>query len=424
MWWNLLRSEKSNKKFIFRTMTKKIFNLFVLSILILNFVACGNRTKEIPEAIQCIYSIYGTPGEVGDRKVHYLPIELFWKNGEFYAHYIRNGKSLDDIKLKYHNSKKEEYSTIFCFDEIIDDKKTGQYNVTNNDFFHITYIDKDGKKYPYEYCDVVLKSDVWNTDNIEAAEKKLSEMKPDEFGSEETYAKKIQFLIKSNPATLDYPFNLLAKQCSLEMETSDDGNLRFYNQHYYLGGNGHGNFPQIVMAQFRNGENVYLIEDFMDTYIDNIVYANFFHTNSIKIHTLSLKNKTYYLTDISVYDEMPATYGLNDDYDIELGTGGGDDNAKRSNGNILRLYSIENGELIAKKLFKTPKEILSEITIDFDGTKEWNGDTDFAWNLFKYESKSKTIFVPVIDNNSHRITNKYLLYQWDGKYFTYRGIAK
>jgi hypothetical protein len=92
------------------------------------------------------------------------------------------------------------------------------------------------------------------------------------------------------------------------------------------------------------------------------------------------------------------------------------------NGNQIRIYSIENGELKIQKLFNTTKKVLDRIAFMYDGSKFYNEDStsDFDFNIVKYDSKNKIILVPLI--NETALTNSYLQYKWDGKYFTYIGV--
>jgi hypothetical protein len=203
-------------------------------------------------------------------------------------------------------------------------------------------------------------------------------------------------------ATLEYPFNKLEQFISIC--TSDDKKVRIYEWNDGTG-NYNGGYHHII--QFRGDyvysttyEKVYCLECEDDDDLD---------CREFEIYTTILNGKTYYIIEAS-YMKAAAFLGNRD----------------------IAIYAIEDNELIKKSLFKTKKEVLSEIGFEYDvamyyenfveNDKDFKKDENsFDW-LFRYNDETKTIYVPLVADE-FEVTDKYLLYQWDGKYFTYKGIT-
>jgi len=387
-------------------MKTKILNYSLITLAVISLIACrqkkdGNMPDIMFNSLVLLdaYYWYGTKS---------LPLEMFSENGELYVHYIKNGKPLEKIKLSYSHSEEKDYELFYYFDELIDGNKNGQYRISDDikydwGYGELLYISKKNDTVTYWHDMPIFKEDIKiSTTNLSRAVKQLSKIKPsfDEEGFSTydlCYVKNFLYLLKTYPASIDYPFSDNFE----DIYTSSDGKLRFYVGYYDQGGMGHGSSYPLIMVQYKHGYDVILIKDFEDYWTDDFE-INFGYQNGIKIHTIQLNNKIFYLVDFALVDGIPMR-------DL-------------SNGNYLRLYTIENGELKPQKLFNTTKKLLDEISFMFNGVEMYNDDetSDFDWNLIKYDEKSKTIFIPLIEGAT--LTDKYLQYKWDGEYFTYIGI--
>ena len=405
-------------------MVIKVLKISFIILTIGGMVTCGQKKDvEMPEFINAMFSLDAS-SNVFENEGNYLPLEMFFENGELFVRYIKNGKPLDKIKLKYSHTEQLDFETTYYFDEWINGEKRGEYCFTLNSG-RIQYISPQQDYVEYCIDMIVHKEDIQiETDDLFKAEQKLLQLRTDgalleddkyerDANYDDDYIVNFYHLIKSNPSTIDYPFTLLQQQdvLPLKMATSSDGNLRVYSQTYWLGGN--INEPPIVMAQYKSGNEVNLIVNY-DYWTDDLLIGdfNFLTTenefkfgfeNRTNIFTINLDGMVFYLVDITIVYGMVMMDNL-------------------TNGTLLRLYSIENGELKLQKLFNTTKKVIDEITFVYDSTKMYNeNDTkDCIWHLIKYDEKSKTIFIPLITGTT--LTDKYLQYKWDGKYFTYTGI--
>jgi hypothetical protein len=394
-------------------MSRKLLKISLLAIATLLLVACGQKqNSKQPEFINSLVLVDAVASEG-----NYLPLEMFVENGELYVRYIKNGKPLDKIKLAYSHFEKSEYDTLCYFDEIINGEKGGQYYFSDLVYYMgsafcgdecINYINKKNDTIFYWVSRSIKKSDLQiSVSNLsEKTERELLKIRNEEIPEnkihrdayyDSDYIKNLYYLLKNNPTTIDYPFNILKEQDDFYTETSSDGNFRIYCQYYYLPGS---IFP-FIMAQYKSGNNVNLFE--FDYWSTDKYETDFPYVNGIKIHTLNLNNKAYYLVDCAIVDRASMNHNV-------------------ANGNQIRIYSIENGELKKQKLFNTTKKTLDEIAFMYDGSQFYDEDStsDFDFNIVKYNNKNKTILVPLI--NKTALTNRYLQYKWDGKYFTYIGV--
>ena len=68
------------------------------------------------------------------------------------------------------------------------------------------------------------------------------------------FSKQMTTLISANPATMDYPFDLLLATKKIQISQSQDGNLRIYSWDTELGGSMH---LYNNLYQYKSGSNVY-----------------------------------------------------------------------------------------------------------------------------------------------------------------------
>jgi hypothetical protein len=394
-------------------MLKKSLNFSLIALAVIGLSACGQKKGgKMPDLFSSLVSLEAFPDP---SPVESLPLEMFSENGELYVRYIKNNKPLDKINLAYSHL---DEGKCYYFDEIVDGEKNGTFCIPANikdllgEREGLIYISKDNERLSYYFLSFFEDEIKISTTDLHLAAEQLSEIEPviDEEGNSTydwIYVKNFVYLLKHYPASIDYPFD------TDNVYTSSDGKLRFYARYHYMGGQGSGCAYPLIMAQYKYGDDVFLIKpflDFWDRKAENKYDINFGYQNGIKIHTIPLHNKTYYLVDFALADSKPMPYR-------------GDYERFQSNGNYLRLYAIEEGELKPQKLFNTTKKLLDEISFMYDGTAMYNADgtSYFDWNIVEYDEDSRTFFIPLIDGVT--LTEKYLQYQWDGKYFTYVGIG-
>ena len=383
-------------------MIKKILRLFVLSVIILSMVACGDKQTQT-KLFNNLFLLYATPKEIG-----LLPLKIFSENDSLFVQYIKNGKPLGKIWLVFNHSEKKinDVFDLYYFDEVVDEKNTGgTYVIPDFLFDAIDYLGEgvDGiiyyqtkTKFVEYYVDWSLSKDRNNTHTMDDVWREKNVLD-------------FLYSVYSNPIGIEEKslFDDMG-----EIWTSEDGNLSIYNHVFDLGGNGWGSGYPLEIVQFRNGNNVSAFCE-IDWGYENLHLQNFIYTENIKIHTIYLNQKIYYLIDRAIYDGMPMPY-LKEN---EMSKNAEIEDGQYSNGNVLQIYAIEDGELVKKKLFNTTKKIIDNIAIEYDESSDMNRAYS---NLFKYDETEKIIYVPLVDGV--KLTNKYLLYQWDGSYFTYKGI--
>ena len=367
----------------------KYISILCIAALPLFCSSCKDNDKE-PTRLKDIVSIYGRPDY--EEKQGFLPVEIFRKDDGWYAHYItRAGKPLADTKLNvrcYDND-----TTVVYFDEI-SDGPAGYYTLCFMDYGRLTYTSSQGEKYDYG---VYFYGNSFDVGDIEKALRRIKKMEPDDFHSTEYIADSLKHLIKYNPATLEYPMDSInLSDFWMETQTSPDGKLRIYCIRYYFGGCGHGNHPEMIVAQYNADGNVVFVDDFSFTDYEYEHSYSFPHIHITILGQQDDGGKTLYLTETMTYDEYS------------------DDAIHK----ILRAYAIENGGLVQKNVFKTATKTLSEIDVSFLAEDRHSLDAV----MFRYLPDSKTILVPLLktDTLEGPIT-QHIVYQWDGKYFSYKG---
>ena len=365
-------------------------NIFFFVILFpLFFTSCNDKDKE-PSRLKNIVSIYGRPDY--EEKQGFLPVEIFRKVDGWYAHYItKTGKPLADTKLNvrcYDND-----TDVVYFDEI-SDGPVGYYSLYFMDYGRLTYTSSQGEKFDYG---VYFYDNSFDVSDIDKALGRIKKMEPDVLHSTEYIADSLKHLIKYNPATLEYPMDSIdLSDFRMESQTSPDGKLRIYCIRYYFGGCGHGNHPEMIVAQYNADGNVVFVDDFSFT---DYEYEHGYSFPHIYITILGQQEdggKTLYLTETMTYDEYS-------------------DGAIHK---ILRAYAIENGGLVQKNVFKTATKTLSEIDVSFIDEER----TSLDYPMFRHIPDTKTILVPLLKSEKlDGPITQYIVYQWDGKYFSYKG---
>ena len=192
---------------------------------------------------------------------------------------------------------------------------------------------------------------------------------------------------------MTYPFQKLQDAHLLNVATSSDGKLRGYTWGTGCGYNGY----DYKLFMRRDG---YIVNvDFESILRGEEKSFSYDEIQDFKFFTIPLDGKTYYLIQTH---HMKAAGFLN-------------------SANIA-LFTIEDEELVKQTLFETSKELLHDIFIEYSwddegGTRNW---------LFDYDTKTNSIYVPLVGVElcPEALTDRYLIYKWNGKTFRYIGIDK
>lgn len=231
-----------------------------------------------------------------------------------------------------------------------------------------------------EYNLKPLQNKLATLENQIITEYKKTELNPE---SSEKFAKIFQKTIQENPETLNYPFKKLLEETNIYISTSSDGRLRFYSWDNHSGGTMRF-FDQII--QFAdNGKVIVTLKIATD---DSQSFIS-------KIYSMKTnKNETIYFT-------------IN--------------NSILSSSLVMQSifsYTINKNKLNTTKIFKTKKQFLSAINCEFDFFSVVDRP-ERPVELIKI--KNKRLQIPLI-NEKGTVTNKNLIYKWNGSYFIYEGI--
>ncbi|RYD98497.1 MAG: hypothetical protein EOP50_04905 [Sphingobacteriales bacterium] len=194
--------------------------------------------------------------------------------------------------------------------------------------------------------------------------------------------------IRNNSATLNYPFRMLTNNNYCSMETAPGGAFRIYSWDTWTGGTMHF-FHSIY--QWRAGGKVYTSIPAYDEGDPGSFCS--------KIYTLRDGARTYYLAVSN------AIYSTKD--------------ARQS----VAVYAFDGGKLIdTVKLFRTGKERLERIDVDFDFFSVVDRP-ERPLQLITYDEKRGILYIPVVGRKD-AVTGRNILYQWKGRYFQFIAIEK
>jgi hypothetical protein len=195
------------------------------------------------------------------------------------------------------------------------------------------------------------------------------------------FATRFTDFIKYNPATLNYKFNSLTDSNACHIVTSPDGLLRIYSWDTWLGGTMH-DFKNIF--QFKSGNKIHSTD--LSRNKDD------FATYYTSIFTLKTNLKTYYL---AVSEGSEST---KDAYET------------------ISVYAISNDTLNGKvKLLKTSSGLNNSISFEYDFFSVVDRP-ERPIQLIKYDTAKKIIYIPIVLENG-KVTDRYLLYKFNGQYF-------
>lgn len=198
-----------------------------------------------------------------------------------------------------------------------------------------------------------------------------------------TFAEKLQSYTSKYSFTIEQKFPSIAQNRNsitrnkVNILTSSDALFRIYSWDTRSDGTMYS-FEDLIQYKTRTKTKSILISDTSSGQWDYVYYYS-------DLYTLNANNRIYYL---AIYNGA-FTH-------LEAGQG-------------IQVFAIENGNLNDDvKLIKTGSGLHSQLYYEylFDGEKK---------DDIKYDSVKKTISLPVIIKE--RVTNKRILYKFNGKYF-------
>jgi len=192
----------------------------------------------------------------------------------------------------------------------------------------------------------------------------------------ELFSSKLTDYIKSNPSTLQCKFKTFTDSVG-SIVTTNDGALRIYSWDTWTGGTMH---RYENLFQFKSGDTVYA-KDF--NYGDGDMGTYF-----TAIYPLSANGKNYFLS-----------------------IAGGSESSK-DRYEFIKVYSISTSSLNdSVPLIKTPSGLSNSIVIEYDIFS-----TQTPLDLIKYDTDKKIIYIPIILEGG-KVTDRFILYQFNGQYF-------
>lgn len=190
-------------------------------------------------------------------------------------------------------------------------------------------------------------------------------------------------LIKNNPNTFNYSFELLQKENAINLISSADDNLRVYSWNNHLGGTMRF-FNQIF--QFKSNEQITV-----DIHLAEKDPQAFFS----KIYEVkNSKKETFYL--------VISNSILSSKYSVQH----------------INAYKIDTGKLNKIQVFKTKTNTLDQISVEYDFFSVVDRP-ERPVEVITLENN--TLKIALVDNKQN-VTSKNLIYEWDGEYFVYKGV--
>lgn len=207
------------------------------------------------------------------------------------------------------------------------------------------------------------------------------------------FTKEFSDLLASDSNTLTYPFSSLAKNTKIKIISSEDhrlrvyswddqsgGSMRFYNQAYQWSENQKVHTQIHTNTTARNG-----LEE------EGLNPRGYFS----KVYTIKNKeNQSIYLV-------------------IE--------NGKYSNRDLMQqitAYQIDNNQLIATPVFKTPKEQLSSIYVGYD----FSSVVDRPERPIEIITLQENTLLVALVTEKGVVTSKNLIYEWNGQFFQFTKV--
>ncbi|UUV21306.1 hypothetical protein [Paenimyroides aestuarii] len=201
--------------------------------------------------------------------------------------------------------------------------------------------------------------------------------------SSKKFTDSLIYLIKNNKNTLYYPFKKLQKENALKMATSTDNNLKVYSWDNNLGGTMRF-YNQIY--QFSTNGTIIAKEHLAS----NDPQAFF-----SKIYTVqnSAKEPIYLIISKSV---------LSSKYSVQH----------------INAYKINSENLEPAAVFKTKTDTLEHIHVEFD----FFSVVDRPERPVELITLENNMLKIALVDEQQNVTNKNLIYEWNGDVFVYKGI--
>ncbi len=201
--------------------------------------------------------------------------------------------------------------------------------------------------------------------------------------SSKQFTNSLTSLIKNNNSTLSYPFEKLQKENALKMATSADKKLRVYSWDNNSGG---------TMRFFNQ---IYQFDANGNITVNTSLASNDSQAYFSKIYTVQNKNteSIYLVISNSILSSKYAVQHIN-------------------------AYKIESESLKEIAIFQTKTKTLNHITVEFDFFSVVDRPERPVELITFNNNQLKIAF---IDDNQ-KVTNKNLIYQWNGNVFIYKGV--
>lgn len=190
--------------------------------------------------------------------------------------------------------------------------------------------------------------------------------------------------IKQNPSTFHYSFKKLDSIPGIYVITSANGRVRLYSWDTQSGGTMH--FYRTICQWESNGK----------VFTDAPVYEEG-NCGSFCSAIYTVQGTYYLIVNNSIFSNKDMSQSIT-------------------------ACIIKNNDLVPIDLFKTKKEKLSFIDVEFDFFSVVDRP-ERPLKLIKYDEKTKTLFIPVV-NDKGEVTKRNLVYQWKGNYFEYIASPK
>ena len=193
-------------------------------------------------------------------------------------------------------------------------------------------------------------------------------------------------LIKDS-GTLQYDFPKL-KKSRLDVLTSDDKKIRIYSWEVGSFGSAHS-FDALIQYQSDSNTKIKILNDDSKS-VEGEVFTGAYYKALFTIPTKTRGNIYLVISDEIASSAMGAI--------------------------ILKAYSIENGKLCdTVRLFKTTKKTINSFSFYYDLSNPATKDTIAGTSLSEDKMRLK---IPVVVGNG-LITDKYIVYKFDGDYFVF-----
>lgn len=196
----------------------------------------------------------------------------------------------------------------------------------------------------------------------------------------------------SNPKTITFPFDSSIKN-GLHIFRSEDGNLTFYCWNTGSGGTWHF-YDDIVQYKTSKGVKPEVLNDALDG-SDPPNCGEFYDT----LFTIKAKSdRTIYL--LKTFNQLWTSEDITS----------------------IDAYEIKQNKLVRVKAFKTAKKSVSSISYEYDYFSTYDDKTMKEKYYIRLSPDKQMLYIPVVIGT--KVTNRNLVYRFNGKQFVYDKNAK